>query len=282
MISSQTEDVTTKPTLSVSTGQNSGLNMIASGEQIPRRSSNRLAGINEQIPRRSSERLAGIKADHLKTTRARREVVKQSSKDKTILNADRSTNKLPNDQVKPYNSLDGSETKFNNQSTENTMENNATAKDCVSVIENGDNAVAKLDCTCECDCPLTVILTDPCIAFAIQTLTGETFETSKDTQISSELKTIIQNCETSAENHGKKINVECHESDERKMLPSPERFAIKEKHVDVAQIDNAHKNAGSSEKKLDMSKKMALSSVNLCKSGYNCSQYFGEERRNVC
>jgi hypothetical protein len=247
MISSQSEDVTTKPTLSVSSGQNSGLDKISSGEQIPRR----------------SKRLAGFKADQLKTTQASGDVVKQSGEDKTIINADRSTNKVPNDQVKPFNALDGSEAKFNNKSAENTMENNATEKDCVRVLENGDNAVAKLDHRCDCDSPLQVILTDPCIAFAVQTLTGETFETSKDTQISSELKT-VQNCETSAEEHGKKIIATCDDSDRRNMLSSPESFAIEGNRVDIAQIDNAHKNAGPSEKKLDISK-MALSTVNLCK-----------------
>jgi len=243
MISSQSEDVTTKPTLSVSSGQNSCLDMISSGEQIPRR----------------SKRLAGIKADQLKTTRASGDVVKQSGEDKTIINAVRSTNKLPNDQVKPFNALDGSEAKFNSKSTENTMENNPTEKDCVRlrVPKNGDNVVAKLDYRCECDSPLQVILTDPCFAFAVQTLTGETFETSKDTQISSELKS-IQTCETSPEKHGKKINVTCD------MLSSPESFAIEGKHVDNALIDNAHKNAGPSEKKLHISK-MALSTVYLCK-----------------
>ncbi|XP_039690920.1 uncharacterized protein [Medicago truncatula] len=182
------DDVTPKPTLSVSLGQNSGLHMISCSEQIPRR----------------SKRLAGIKADQLKTTRANQDVVKQSGEGKTIVNADRSTNKLPNDQVKPFNALHGSEANFNNKSTDNTKQNNPTEKDCVRVLENGDKVVAKLDYRCECDSPLQVILTDPSIAFAVQTLTGETFETSKDTQISSELKS-IQNCETSAKEHDCRI-----------------------------------------------------------------------------
>jgi hypothetical protein len=62
----------------------------------------------------------------------------------------------------------------------------------VKVLKNGDNVDAKLDYTNEF--PLKEILSDPCIAFAIQTLTGETFETSKDTH--SELKS-KQHCENS-------------------------------------------------------------------------------------
>lgn len=242
MIPLQWDDVTPKPTLSVSLGQNSGVHMISRSEQIPRR----------------SKRLAGIKADQLKTTRANQDVVKQSGEDKTIVNADRSTNKLPNDQLKPFNALHGSEANFNNKSTENTTENNPTKKDSVRVLENGDNAVAKLDYRCDCDSPLQVIITDPCFAFAVQTLTGETSETPKDTEIPSEVKT-IKNCETPAEEHGKKINVACDNSNGRNMLSSPESFAIEGKHADIAL-----KNAGSSEKKLDISK-MAVSTVNLCK-----------------
>jgi hypothetical protein len=154
-----------KPTVSVSSDENSGLDTTVS---------------DQQIPRRASKRLAGIKADplpELKTIRARRDVVKQSEEDETVVNAERSTDNLP------FPAL---------ESTENKMENHATEKDCVKVLKNGDNVDAKLDYANEF--PLKEILTDPCIAFAIQTLTGETFETSKDTH--SELKS-KQHCENS-------------------------------------------------------------------------------------
>jgi hypothetical protein len=171
MISLQSADVTMKPTLSISSGENSGLDTTVS---------------DQQIPRRASKRLAGIKADplpELKTIRARRDVVKQSGEDETVVNEERSTDNLANDQDKPFPAL---------ESTENEMENHATEKECVKVLKNGDNVDAKLDYTNEF--PLKEILSDPCIAFAIQTLTGETFETSKDTH--SELKS-KQHCENS-------------------------------------------------------------------------------------
>jgi len=95
MISLQSEDVTMKPTLSASSGQ------------IPR---------DQQIPRRASNRLAGIKADppqDLKRTRARRDVVKQPCEDETIKIADKSTSSLPIDQAKQFNALDRPEPVIN-------------------------------------------------------------------------------------------------------------------------------------------------------------------------
>ncbi|KAL5080971.1 hypothetical protein RYX36_009392 [Vicia faba] len=192
---------------------------------------------HQQIPRRASKRLAGIKADpllELKPTRARRDIVKQS---------DRSTNSLLSDQPKPLNTVGGSEIMFNVQSTENTLKNNSTDRECVKVIENKDNIDVKLDYTDEF--PLDKILTDPCIAFAIQTLTGITFETLKDAQTSASAEDVTND--------------------------DPKKFA-------VAEIDKA---GPCSEKKNDISKK-ALSGVNLCKSDYNCSQIFGKKSRNVC
>jgi hypothetical protein len=195
MISLQSADVTMKPTVSVSSGENSGLDVTVS---------------DQQVPRRASKRLAGIKAGplpELKTIRARRDVVKQSEEDETVVNAERSTDNLP------FPAL---------ESTENKMENHATEKDCVKVLKNGDNVDAKLDYANEF--PLKEILTDPCIAFAIQTLTGETFETAKDTHSDSKSK---QHCENSAytEEHGKKINVVHDDSDGCKVLSSSEKFA---------------------------------------------------------
>ncbi|XP_058779200.1 uncharacterized protein LOC131653140 [Vicia villosa] len=209
---------------------------------------------DQQIPRRASKRLAGIKADpllELKPTRARRDVAKQSGDDKAVINADRSSNSLPIDEPKPLNTVEGSEIMFNVKSTENTMENHATKKECERVLENEDNLDRKLDYPGVSDFPLKEILTDPCIAFAIQTLTGNTFETFQDAQTSA-----------SPEERGKKINV---------MKDDPKKF-------DVAETDKA----GPCSKKKHDTSKMALSSVNLCKSDYNCSQIFGKKSRNVC
>ncbi|CAL5185286.1 unnamed protein product [Lathyrus oleraceus] len=218
---------------------------------------------DQQIPRRASKRLAGIKADQLlelKPTRACRDAAKQSGDDKAGINADRFTNSFSNDQTKQLNTVEAKETMITFKSTENTMDNNATDKECVKVIENKDDIDVKLDYTDEF--PLKEILTDPCIAFAVQTLTGNTFEPFKDAQTSA-----------STEELGKKINVTNND---------PKKFAFAEKHAAVAEIDNADKNTGPcSEKEHDISK-MALSSVNLCKSHYNYSQIFGKESRSVC
>ncbi|CAK8532602.1 unnamed protein product [Lathyrus sativus] len=196
---------------------------------------------DRQIPRRASKRLAGIKADphlELKPTRARRDMAKQSGEDKAGINADRSTNSLLNNQTKQLNNIEGSETMPNVKSEENTMENHVTKKEC--------NYDGKLDYTGVSEIPLKEILTDPCIAFAVQTLTGNTLETFKDAQSSA-----------SAEELGKKINV---------TNDDPKNFAVAEKHAAVAEIDHPNKNIGPcSEKEHDISK-MALSSVNLCRS----------------
>ncbi|XP_057446248.1 methyl-CpG-binding domain-containing protein 13-like [Lotus japonicus] len=128
-------------------------------------------------------------------------------------------------------------------------------QECLSILsvpENGDKVDAKLGSNP--DFPLKEILSDPCIAFAIQTLTGTTCEAFKDPLISSELKK-SQHSETSgasAERHGKKINVPGEVSPK---LPSPEGFAVTQEHAGVAKNDHKTKeNAGSAcEKTLDTS-----------------------------
>lgn len=219
------------------------------------------------LPRRASKRLAGIKVDpvpELKIrNRARRVAVKQSEEEETITNVDKSANSL----------LDGlAKQKLNNEDTDKTLEvqrsdkekecfsfssleNNATVEECVRVIENGDKVDAKLDYTL--DFPLRELLTDPCIAFAIQTLTGVTFEASKDLQTFSELKN-SQHSKTSAsaaaigEGDGKKSNDGLGGNE----FSSPENLSIPPEHAGDAKTDLKAKNenAGpSSEKTLDMS-----------------------------
>lgn len=266
------------------------------------------------LPRRASKRLAGIEVDpvpELKTrSRARRDAVKQQSEEETIINADESPNNMPNSLAKQFNALGGSETKCKSDAKDQEcfsfsfLENHATKKECVRVLENGDKVDAKLDYN-TLDFPLKEILTDPCIAFAIQTLTGVTFETSKDSQVS-------------PEERGKKINnVPVDVSERHDVLPSPENFAIPQEHA-------GNENAGSSssgktwmdpciefavktltgttttipfdldrnpksciQQKLSSSNnqqhhsEMALSSVslgNLCHSDYYCNQYFGTQK----
>ncbi|KAL9324122.1 hypothetical protein ACSQ67_008979 [Phaseolus vulgaris] len=205
------------------------------------------------LPRPCSKRLAGIKLDpvpELKTrNRTRRVAVKQSGEEETITNVDKSPNSLHDGLAKQK--LSGN---YKECFTFSHVQNNATVEECMRVTETGDNVVAKLDYNL--DFPLRELLTDPCIAFAIQTLTGLTFETSKNSQTSSELKD-IQHSETSAaagcEGKGKKSNDGLGDN----VFPSPGSLAISQEHAsDAAKTDMKTKNENaspSSEKTLDMS-----------------------------
>ncbi|RYR56248.1 hypothetical protein Ahy_A05g022001 isoform B [Arachis hypogaea] len=152
------------------------------------------------LPRRSSKRLAGIQLDPVPElvtrSRARRAAVKQSGQGETIRNEDKSSNSLPNAAAKRMNVPDGgSETKCKSESAANMLQstkfstperlpNKTTQEDgsnkdqeCFSFWPQENNATMKdhvLDYSHEF--PLKELLQDPCIAFAIQTLTGETFE----------------------------------------------------------------------------------------------------------
>ncbi|XP_057762023.1 uncharacterized protein LOC130982162 isoform X3 [Arachis stenosperma] len=152
------------------------------------------------LPRRSSKRLAGIQLDPVPElvtrSRARRAAVKQSGQGETIRNEDKSSNSLPNAAAKRMNVTDGgSETKCKSESAANMLQstkfstperlpNKPTQEDgsnkdqeCFSFWPQENNATMKdhvLDYSHEF--PLKELLQDPCIAFAIQTLTGETFE----------------------------------------------------------------------------------------------------------
>ncbi|KAI4347530.1 hypothetical protein L6164_008338 [Bauhinia variegata] len=154
------------------------------------------------LPRRASKRLAGIKADPVPELRLRapRVATKQSDDRESITNEDKLNGGLPSGAAKQLNSLeDGSETKCNFNNSAKTMESLNTLHECKSDkdrayfsfpkeqtrdLKKGENFDLKLDDSLEL--PLGEILTDPCIAFAIQTLTGMTFETSTSSQISTE------------------------------------------------------------------------------------------------
>jgi len=205
------------------------------------------------LPRRSSKRLAGIKLDpvpELKTrNRTRRVAVKQSGEEETITNVDKSPDRLHDGVAKQK--LSGKDQEC---FTFSHLENNATVEECMRVAENGDKVDAKLDYSL--DIPLRELLTDPCIAFAIQTLTGLTFETFKNSQTSSESKD-IQHSEISAaadcEGQGKKSN----DGLGGNVFSSPGSLATPQEHAsDAAKIDMKTKNENaspSSEKTLDMS-----------------------------
>lgn len=60
------------------------------------------------------------------------------------------------------------------------MENQATVKDHMRVLENGDKADGSLITTLRVDYPLVELLTSPCIVFAIQALTGVTLYAYKN------------------------------------------------------------------------------------------------------
>lgn len=205
------------------------------------------------LPRRSSKRLAGIKLDpvpELKTrNRSRRAAVKQPSEEETIIYVDKSPSSLHDDLAKQQLSDKDKEC-----STFSSLENNATVEECMRITENGNKVDAKLDYNL--GFPLKELLTDPCIAFAIQTLTGLTFETSTNSQTSSELKD-IQHSENSAvlgcEGQGKKCNDGLGDS----VFSFPGSLVTSQEHASgTAKTDMKAKNENaspSSEKTLDMS-----------------------------
>ncbi|KAK7315021.1 hypothetical protein VNO77_33553 [Canavalia gladiata] len=223
------------------------------------------------LPRRASKRLAGIKVDPvpelITRNRARRVAVKQSGEE-TVTNGDKSPNSLSDGLSRQYNALeDGSEIKCNSEKhpdkplevlgSDNDnecfsflpQENNASVQECVRILENGDKVDAKLAYTL--DFPLREILTDPCIAFAIQTLTGVTFDTTNSH--TSELRTSQQHSETSAaKGHSKKNN-----GSSDNVFSSQENSTIPQEHAGDAKANDDkanNENAGaSSENTLDMS-----------------------------
>lgn len=125
--------------------------------------------------------------------------------------------------------------------------NQATVKELTKDLENSNKVDAKLDYSL--DLPLGELLTDPCIAFAIQTLTGVTFEASTNTQISSELSN-SQYSETSAaaKGHGKKIKGQ-NVGDWKQgcNVSSPKNLVIAEHDGGNETDDKANDNSGSSE-----------------------------------
>ncbi|RDY02702.1 Methyl-CpG-binding domain-containing protein 13, partial [Mucuna pruriens] len=255
------------------------------------------------FPRRASKRLAGIKVDpvpELKTrNRARHVAVKQSCEEDTVTNMDKSPNSLLDGLAKQFNSPEGgSEIKCKSEEVQRSDKD----KECFSFSPLENNA--KLDYTL--DFPLRELLTDPCIAFAVQTLTGVTFETTKNSQTCSELK--------GGEGHGKKSNDGLGDN----VFSPPQEHAGDAKTDDKAKNENA---GTFSEKTCDMSwmdpciefaiktltgtipvdsdqnpknclqqqlsssnkqhSEMALSSVSLdnkYQTDYYCSQYFGTQK----
>ncbi|XP_028756402.1 methyl-CpG-binding domain-containing protein 13 [Neltuma alba] len=126
------------------------------------------------LPRRASNVLLEFR---------RRNAAKNSG-EVALTNEDKSSGSFSNEETKQLIARESaSESKRKPQSLMNTMESpklnqiNEQVKD----LEGG----AKFDYSL--DLPLGELLSDPCIAFAIQTLTEGTFETSKNTQISSEV-----------------------------------------------------------------------------------------------
>ncbi|KAG5133912.1 hypothetical protein JHK82_025100 [Glycine max] len=275
------------------------------------------------LPHRASKRLAGIKVGpvpELKTrNRARRVAIKQSDKEETIIiNVDKSPNSLSGDLAKQKLSGTDTEKTLEVQISDkdkkcfsfSPLENNATVEECARVLENGDKVDAKLDYTL--DFPLGELLTDPCIAFAIQTLTGVTFEASKNSQTSSNLRN-SQHSKTSAPTlaSGKGDDKKSNDGLGDRVLSSLENLAIPKEHAGDDKTDSKAKNenAGpSSEKTLDMSwmdpciefaiktltdtipsdsadqnpkNCIQLSSVcldNMYQTDYSCRQYFGTQK----
>ncbi|CAL0333258.1 unnamed protein product [Lupinus luteus] len=254
---------------------------------LPRRASKRLAGIKV-------DPLLELQTKG----RSRRVAVKQSCEGETTTNEDKTLLSLPDGAAKQLNTLEcGSEKclydnatntpksgskhfygklptseKFCEKTVEEhgsnedqecfpflPQEKHATLTENVRILENGDKVNGKLDYSL--DCPFGELLTDPCIAFAIQTLTGVTFETSNDSQISPVLKN-IEHPETflAAEGHGTKnikgsLNM-CDNVDKEGCIVFPS-LALPQEHASGAEIDYKTKennNPGSSsENTLDIS-----------------------------
>ncbi|RDX70725.1 hypothetical protein CR513_50001, partial [Mucuna pruriens] len=151
------------------------------------------------LPRRASKRLAGIKVDPVpelqKIKRARLVTINQSCEGKMIKKkVDEHPCCLANGIVKQLDAVEGG------SSTINTMDQEYFS---FLPLENQDG---KLDYSI--DFPLAELLADPCTAFAIQTLTGVTFETYyKNSQISCDFIN-IKHCETLAAVEGQNIGDE--------------------------------------------------------------------------
>ncbi|KAJ7969983.1 Methyl-CpG-binding domain-containing protein 13 [Quillaja saponaria] len=101
------------------------------------------------------------------------------------------------------------------------------------------------------DLPLGELLTDPCIAFAIQTLTGMSFETSKNSLVSSESSDSKHSGNLAdAKEHGKKIKGK-NKVDEKQgcnaFLPPESCLCITQENAGKVEIDEkTHENSGSS------------------------------------
>ncbi|XP_028756378.1 methyl-CpG-binding domain-containing protein 13 isoform X2 [Neltuma alba] len=177
------------------------------------------------LPRRASKRLAGIQVDPVPELITRRRNAAKNSGEVALTNEDKSSGSFSNEETKQLIARESaSESKRKPQSLMNTMESpklnqskhsygslcapeklpektfeepkSEKDQECYSFLSPGNTVTvneqvkdleggAKFDYSL--DLPLGELLSDPCIAFAIQTLTEGTFETSKNTQISSEV-----------------------------------------------------------------------------------------------
>ncbi|KAE9621031.1 hypothetical protein Lalb_Chr01g0009251 [Lupinus albus] len=226
---------------------------------------------------------------------------KQSGEGKTITNEAKSPNNSSSDAAKQINTIKGGTEECLNDGATNTpksgeskhvygklsileklqekteehgsntgqvcfpflpQEKRDNVKEHVTILVSGEKIDEKLDYSL--DYPLGELLTDPCIAFAIQTLTGVTFETSKNSQIPSEL-TNSDHPETSvaAEGHDTRnitapnmLDVDGKEG--CNVFSPADNFAIPQQHADAGGPEIIHKanenNTGSSSgKTLDIS-----------------------------
>ncbi|XP_019465030.1 PREDICTED: uncharacterized protein LOC109363276 isoform X2 [Lupinus angustifolius] len=239
------------------------------------------------LPRRASKRLAGIKVDPIPEiytrSRARQVAAKQSGEEKSITNKAKSPNNSPSDAAKQINTIKGGLEECLNDGATNTPKSGQGkhfygklstpekpdegiaeehGSNHVTILESGEKIDGKLDYSL--DYPLGELLTDPCIAFAIQTLTGVTFETSKNTRIPSEL-TNSDHPKTSAAAEGydtrniAALNMLDVDDKEGCNVFSPaENFAIRQQHADAGGPEiigksNVNNTGSSSGKTLDIS-----------------------------
>ncbi|KAL5744569.1 hypothetical protein ACOSQ2_027685 [Xanthoceras sorbifolium] len=148
------------------------------------------------LPRRSSKRLAGVALDatpELETsTRARRAVVKQSGDGvPSTVEGSKSTEESQESNMSKHHSGDLANPNENEGKIETKYESSkkqGLAGDLPpqnqAKVETGCEPEAKPKPGLTLDLPFGDLFSDPCIAFAIKTLTGDNFETSNGIEVS--------------------------------------------------------------------------------------------------
>ncbi|KAL2995595.1 hypothetical protein AAZX31_10G224400 [Glycine max] len=245
---------TIKPTLSISMDQSSSLNAFVNDNKIPNPATEKTQNGKRKykkkeynLPRRASKRLAGIKVDpaiELKTSRFKRVAINQSCESKMITNMDEHPSCLPVGIVnQQFDAVEGG--------TESKSKFDCTFEEYMRLLENGEKVDGMSDYSR--DFPIAEILKDPCIAFAVQVLTGDTFETYyKKSQMPSESLAAVE---------GQNI-IDVEQEECKTVLSPPEKLIIPKECVaadEIGHTDQGNENLGtSSEMPLEISRMDSL------------------------